>query len=189
VPGVGAISTIGVNLFATDLAANNSSVQAALINFSQIVSAPAPVSWAASGMLSWRVTPNTVASCTPGATLVSRATTGVTAANPTSVTLSAAVLSPATTLDNPFTSRVEFWVQPAGGGTWRKIGAAGPPSVVEFAGIRSWTFFANWTPDAYTAPFASNPSATDVNIIAIGINLNGDALATPMHTGYRVTVP
>jgi hypothetical protein len=189
IPGAGALANIGVSLVATDLANNTSApAQTGTVTAGQINTTPALTSYSASTMTSWLV--SSIATCAPGTTLVSRALPGVTAANPTSVTVSAVAVGPTGTFNNPFTSRVDFWVQNAAGpGTWRYIGTAFTPAVTDNLVNRFWTFSVVWTPDAYTAPFASAPGAYPVNIIAIGVNIAGDALATAAHTGFSVTNP
>jgi hypothetical protein len=181
IPGAGAIGSVIVSATATDVAGNVAAAPStATVQATQVVATPAPVSWAGTGMTAWSVT-NAAAS-------VSRATTNVTPANATSITLSAAAVGPTATFNNPFNSRVDFWVQ-SGAGTWRFIGSALSPSVTDNGTNRTWTFSATYTPDAYNSPFATNPSTTTPNIIAIGINTAGDALATAANTNITVTVP
>ena len=108
-------------------------------------------------------------------------------ANAQTVTITARATGPTGTFQNPFTSRVEFWVQSAGN-TWRRIGIATSPSVTDNGTIRVWSFSIVWNPEAaYTAPFGSG-TTTLVNVIAIGVNAVGDALATDLNSLISVLV-
>jgi hypothetical protein len=196
IPVAGAPGAIGVTLVANDLANLPSTPQVATVTAGQINTTPAATNYSAvqpggGTMTAWRVDATT--NCAASSVLVSRPLPGVTAANATSRTLTATAKGTVGTFNNPFTSRVDFWVQ-LPGGTWRFIGSSGSPSVTEpiagpDAGSRLWTFSVVWTPDAYTAAFAAVPGTYPVNIIAVGVNLAGDALATQPHTGYSVTNP
>ncbi|MGQ0649630.1 MAG: hypothetical protein ACT4P7_18915 [Gemmatimonadaceae bacterium] len=99
-------------------------------------------------------------------------------ANAQTVTITARATGPTGTFANPFTSRVEFWVQNAAGTTWRRIGTSTSPSVTDNGVNRIWSFSIVWNPEgAYTATFPA-AATTVTRVVAIGINAAGDALST-----------
>jgi hypothetical protein len=94
-------------------------------------------------------------------------TTGVNSAN---VVLSAIA---DVTLDNspePF-ARVEFYYQNAAG-NWVRIGQAPAGTLLQGTTTRTWTYTFTWDPDASVAVNAAT------NVIAIGIDAQGDAVRT-----------
>jgi hypothetical protein len=105
------------------------------------------------------------------------------AAHPTSVNLTASASGTTGTFANPF-STVTFWRQ-LPGGDWVQIGSSSSATVTDTgAGNgRTWSYTLSYDPptkDEYgnvLAPqFGSGPIA--VNIIAVGANASGDAVAT-----------
>jgi hypothetical protein len=114
---------------------------------------------------------NDVAPVYPGTGKTQVSKSGSTSgANAASVTLSAVA---DVTLDNapePFT-RVEFYYQNAAG-NWVLIGQSGPGSLNQTVTNRTWTYTFSWDPDATV------PTNATTNVIALGIDAQGDAVRT-----------
>jgi hypothetical protein len=188
-----------VSAVVLDVATNSSA-----ISLAPILPTSIPVTGTAAPSTNWQVPTNFTWAITqlngaaPAAINVNRDATAV-SPNVNSVSITAcasgngSAVPPA--LQNPFTSRVEFWVQ-AAGATWRKIGQSTAPTVTDNGATRNWCFTATWDPEAaYTAPFPAGNTA--VNIIAIGVNQipvggtlpAGDGLATQVNANVTVVVP
>jgi hypothetical protein len=164
-----------VTFFAEDQAGNQGSVspvagalQAALDNCGAVgnLTAPAAITAFADSAVNYG----------SGKTQVSIAgtTTGV---NSASVGLTAITT---VTLDNapePFT-RVEFYYEQTPG-NWVKIGQSGPGVLNQTVTTRTWTYKFTWDPDATV------PVNAATNVIALGIDAQGDAVRT---TGIAVNV-
>jgi hypothetical protein len=107
---------------------------------------------------------------------------GTTTTDPTTVTLTAQAVGVTGTFANPFTSRVEFWAQ-TGANTWRQIGVATTPTVVDNGVVRTWAFSVVWDPSTYSAP----ATGAVYNVVAIGISAAGDGLVTNANADITVT--
>jgi hypothetical protein len=106
------------------------------------------------------------------------------ATNPTSTTLSASASGTTATFNNPFSS-VTYYYQRTPGADYIKIGTSTTATVSDngTANGRTWTYAFTWDPpvvDQYgnvLAPQFGAASPT-VNVIAVGVNANGDGVVT-----------
>jgi hypothetical protein len=126
----------------------------------------------------------------PGATC----TGGVAPANATSVTLTATAqgteqaTTPAFPFQSPFT-QVQFYYLDTGyagaSNEWILIGSAGSPSGSDNAGqtIRTYQWSVSFDPPAILG------SGAALNVIAVGVNASGDALATANNANITLTNP
>ena len=108
------------------------------------------------------------------------------ATQPTSITLTVTATGPTGTFVNPFaTGIVEFWYRPTGGAVWYLVGNAGAGSSRDtgVGGNRFWDFSITFNPPAFTPDGVdlTTPGMT-IDIAAIGINANGDAIMSPTQT-------
>ena len=116
---------------------------------------------------------------TNAATLVSDGATAP--VNPTSVTLVADAFGPTATFSAPFT-RVDFYAD--FGGFLVFIGTGTQDITFDdgsaFGRRQRWNF--TWTPGTNFAPGV-------INLYAIGVNANGDALVSPLNANITITTP
>jgi hypothetical protein len=102
-----------------------------------------------------------------------------------SVDLTATAVGTVNTALNPF-ARVEFYVYDAGSNTYRLLGTATTPTVVDNATNRVYTWTVNWNPDAVGS--YNNPVAAGVqSIVAIGVNSTHDAVRSAANTNITTT--
>lgn len=118
---------------------------------------------------------------------------GANAANPTSATLTATAAGVSGLFNNPFSGgAVGIWYQTpasAGSNTWFFAGNAGVGSARDTGngspgvGNRFWDYVFTFTPPK-TAPDGTKltVNGTVLNVRAIGVNTNGDGMATPVIT-------
>ncbi len=108
-----------------------------------------------------------------------------------SATLTARATGPTATFQNPYTT-VQFWVRSitpsSGPPTWRFVGVAGAPTLVDNGINRFYSYSMVWNPDATSAPFP-NPSLTRLEVIAIGITSSGTLAPAPTNNLLWVRVP
>ena len=132
-----------------------------------------PVSWAIQAPANTNVT-----NC-PGADVCATAAT-----QPTSITLTVTATGPSATFVNPFaTGTVQFWYRPTGGTVWYQIGTSSAGSSRDNGTNRFWDFSVTFNPPALTPDGVplTTPGMT-IDIAAIGINANGDAIMSPVQT-------
>jgi len=106
------------------------------------------------------------------ATNICNASPCATSGMATSVTLSAQAAGTLSTFQVPF-QQVQFYYFDTGVGEWVFIGTATGSTVTDNAGTRTFTWTMSFDPPA------SLGTAGALNVIAIGVNSNGDGLATP----------
>ena len=154
--------------FAVDQAGNQGTVapvagalQAALDNCGAVgnLTAPAAITAFADSAVNYG-TGKTQVSIAGTTTTVNSASVGLTAI--TTVTLDNA--------PEPFT-RVEFYYEQSAG-NWVKIGQSGPGVLNQTVTTRTWTYKFTWDPDATV------PVNATTNVIALGIDAQGDAVRT-----------
>jgi len=110
--------------------------------------------------------------CTPAAT------------QPTSITLTVTATGPTAVFTNPFaTGTVEFWYRPTGNAVWYLIGNAGAGSSRDNSINRFWDYTISFNPPNFTPDQVSlTGNASTIDVVAIGVNSNGDAIMTPTVT-------
>jgi hypothetical protein len=108
----------------------------------------------------------------------------VAASNPTSATITVTAAGTTATFNNPFSGgSVGIWYQVGGAGPWYFAGNAGTGSTRDDGTNRFWDYTFTFDPPA-TTPTGVNvtPAAgtsTNIAVMAIGVNSNGDAVASP----------
>jgi hypothetical protein len=162
--------------------------QTGAINFSPTVAISQPTSnpWSSNFTAGFTIAANNanVTNCPASGCGPSGTTTPV---NPTTTTFTATAAGVSALLGNPF-STVQIWYQ-VGAGPWFLAGTTGPGSSRDtgVGGNRFWDFSFTWDPPAAAQPdqtgaIASltppNAGTIVVNVMAIGMNANGDALFT-----------
>jgi hypothetical protein len=162
--------------------------QTGAINFSPTVAISQPTSnpWSSNFTAGFTIAANNanVTNCPASGCGPSGTTTP---ANPTTTTFTATAAGVSALLGNPFTT-VQIWYQ-LPGGAWFLAGTTGPGSSRDtgVGGNRFWDFSFTWDPPAAAQPdqtgaIASltppNAGTIVVNVMAIGMNANGDALFT-----------
>ena len=128
------------------------------------------------------------------------ATGSTAAANPTSTTISAVASGQTAVFNNPFT-KVEVWYRIAPAGTWFLAGTAGVPTVTDSgvgAAGRAWTYTFTFDPPvrapttttggAGVSLAPANGGSITIQVMTIGTNANGDAVATGV-TNVTLTNP
>jgi len=109
-------------------------------------------------------------------------TTSVPATQPTSITLTVTAQGTTAIYTNPFqTGTVEFWYRPTGNAVWYLIGNAGPGSSRDTGagGFRFWDFAVTFNPPNFTPDqVALTTPGMTIEVMAIGVNSAGDAIAT-----------
>jgi len=101
-----------------------------------------------------------------------------TATQPTSITLTVTATGPTATYTNPFaTGTVEFWYRPTGNPVWYLIGNSGAGSSRDNSVNRFWDFSITFNPPNFTPDqVALTTAAMTIEVVAIGVNANGDAI-------------
>jgi hypothetical protein len=183
-----ATAPASVNVVVLDAASRAGATGA--INFSPTVAISQPSSnpWSSNFTAGFSITSNAagglVTNCPASGCGPSGTTTPV---NPTTVTFTATAAGVSALLGNPFTT-VQIWYQ-VGAGPWFLAGTTGAGSSRDtgVGGNRFWDFTFTWDPPAAAQPdqtgaIASlappNAGSIGINVMAIGMNANGDALFT-----------
>jgi trimeric autotransporter adhesin len=138
-----------------------------------------------------------VSNC-PAAAGCGAAGSGTAAANPTTTTITATAAGTSGAFNNPFAAgTVQLWYRPqtAPAGLWFLAPAAdvsiGTVSFADNGTQRQWIFNLAWNPPAATpvsgagAPInmaPANAATILVDVMVVGVNGNGDAVATPPFT-------
>jgi hypothetical protein len=129
---------------------------------------------------------------TASAATVSNGPASVTAANPTTTVITGTANGTTGIFTNPF-STTQLWYRPTGSTVWFLATATeavpAGASTSDNGAIRTWNFAFTWNPPAATPashlgpPQTLTPAAAstiNVDVMIIGINANGDAIATPV---------
>jgi len=129
--------------------------------------------------------PTTVSNCPSSG--CGAAGSGTAAANATTTTITATATGQSGVFNNPF-SAVQVWYRPTGTTTWFQASAtAGATTNTDNGTNRSWNFTFSWDPPAATPASGAggpqsltpaNGATISVDVMVIGINSNGDAVAT-----------
>lgn len=106
----------------------------------------------------------------------------VAAANPTTATITATAAGTSLTFNNPFTAAVQVWYRETGGTNWFLAGNAAAGSARDNGTNRFWDYTFTFDPPASTPNGASltpaNGGSTTLQVMAIGVNTAGDAVAS-----------
>jgi hypothetical protein len=131
---------------------------------------------------------NTIVSNCPAAGCAGGAAT----VNPTTTTITATASGTSGAFNNPFAAgTVQLWYRPTGTVTWFQAPATdvtiGTVSFADNGTQRQWIYNLTWNPpdktpvSAVGAPLTLTPPAGGtVDVMVIGVNGNGDAVATPI---------
>jgi len=103
-----------------------------------------------------------------------------TATQPTSITLTVTAQGPTATYTNPFaTGTVQFWYRPQANAVWYLIGNAGAGSSRDNSVNRFWDYSISFNPPNLTPDqVALTTNGQVIEVMAIGVNANGDGIAT-----------
>jgi hypothetical protein len=175
-----------VNVVVLDAASRAGATGAIAFNPTVAIAQPTSNPWSSNFTAGFTITANNanVTNCPASGCGPSGTTTPV---NPTTTTFTATAAGVSALLGNPF-STVQIWYQ-VGAGPWFLAGTTGPGSSRDtgVGGNRFWDFTFTWDPPAAAQPdqtgaIASltppNAGTIAVNVMAIGMNANGDALFT-----------